>query len=178
MRPPIRRPQEKSIPGLRLASDGNVTAYTGKEELGQGMSTAQTQLVAEELCMPFERVNLIVADTPFHTRSGRDLGQPVASRQFQSQQPGGRVRYGPRGSRCNWAPKRLNLPADQLIAVDGMIRSKSDATKKVGYGELVAGNKFNLKVDPAAKRKPASEWTVLGKPIGRPDMAQMATGHI
>ena len=31
---------------LAIGSDGTVTAYTGKEELGQGMSTAQTQLVA------------------------------------------------------------------------------------------------------------------------------------
>ena len=42
-------------------------------------------------------------------------------------------------------------------------RSKSDAAKKVSYGELVAGKKFDLKLDPKAQRKPASEWTVLGK---------------
>ena len=48
---------------IAIASDGSVTAYTGKEELGQGMSTAQIQLVAEELCIPLKRVNLVVADT-------------------------------------------------------------------------------------------------------------------
>jgi len=32
---------------IAIGSDGIVTAYTGKEELGQGMSTVQTQLVAE-----------------------------------------------------------------------------------------------------------------------------------
>src|SRR6202051_349001 len=35
---------------IAIGADGNVTAYTGKAEIGQGMSTAQTQLVAEELC--------------------------------------------------------------------------------------------------------------------------------
>ena len=48
---------------IAIGSDGSVTAYTGKEELGQGMSTAQTQLVAEEMCVPLNRVNLIAADT-------------------------------------------------------------------------------------------------------------------
>src|ERR1700722_9158561 len=48
---------------LAIASDGSVTAYSGKEELGQGISTAQTQLVAEELCLPFNRVKLIYCDT-------------------------------------------------------------------------------------------------------------------
>src|SRR4029077_10823834 len=34
---------------IAIAADGGVTAYTGKSELGQGISTAQIQLVAEEL---------------------------------------------------------------------------------------------------------------------------------
>jgi CO/xanthine dehydrogenase Mo-binding subunit len=48
---------------LAIAANGSVTAYSGKEELGQGISTAQTQLVAEELCVPLERVTLIYCDT-------------------------------------------------------------------------------------------------------------------
>jgi CO/xanthine dehydrogenase Mo-binding subunit len=32
---------------IAIAADGAVTAYTGKCELGQGMLTVQTQLVAE-----------------------------------------------------------------------------------------------------------------------------------
>src|SRR4029077_3200898 len=48
---------------IAIAADGNVTAYTGKAELGQGISTAQIQLVAEELCVAFNRVKLIYSDT-------------------------------------------------------------------------------------------------------------------
>ncbi|MFZ0337087.1 MAG: molybdopterin cofactor-binding domain-containing protein, partial [Terracidiphilus sp.] len=48
---------------IAIAADGSVTAYSGKEELGQGISTAQAQLVAEELSVPFERVKLIYCDT-------------------------------------------------------------------------------------------------------------------
>ncbi|HEX8801715.1 MAG TPA: molybdopterin cofactor-binding domain-containing protein, partial [Terriglobales bacterium] len=36
---------------LAIAADGTVTAYTGKCDFGQGIFTAQTQLVAEELCV-------------------------------------------------------------------------------------------------------------------------------
>ena len=59
---------------IAIASDGSVTAYTGKEELGQGMSTAQIQIVAEELCVPFHRVNLIVADTSLTPDQGVTSG--------------------------------------------------------------------------------------------------------
>src|SRR5690348_17079035 len=48
---------------IAIAADGSITAYSGKEELGQGISTAQTQLVAEELSVPFHRVKLIYCDT-------------------------------------------------------------------------------------------------------------------
>ena len=48
---------------IAIAADGSVTAYSGKEELGQGIATAQQQLVAEELSVPFERVHLIYCDT-------------------------------------------------------------------------------------------------------------------
>ncbi|MDH4063308.1 MAG: molybdopterin-dependent oxidoreductase, partial [Acidobacteriota bacterium] len=40
---------------LAIAADGSVTAYTGKCELGQGIQTAQVQLVAEELSVPLDR---------------------------------------------------------------------------------------------------------------------------
>ena len=36
---------------IALTADGTVTAYTGKCDFGQGIFTAQTQLVAEELCV-------------------------------------------------------------------------------------------------------------------------------
>jgi CO/xanthine dehydrogenase Mo-binding subunit len=160
---------------IAIGSDGKVTAYTGKEELGQGMSTAQMQLVAEELCVPFERVNLIVADTSMTPDQGVTSGSQSHPANFNHANLGGACATA-REALLQLGSKHLNIPADQLIAVDGTIRSKTDASKKATYAELLAGKKFDLKVDPAAKRKPASEWTVLGKPIGRPDMAQMATG--
>jgi len=160
---------------IAIASDGSVTAYTGKEELGQGMSTAQMQLVAEELCVPFHRVNLIVADTSLTPDQGVTSGSQSHPTNFNHGNLAGACATA-REALLQLGSKHLNIPADQLVAIDATIRSKSDPSKKVAYADLVAGKKFDIKVDPAAKRKPASEWTVLGKPIGRPDMPAMATG--
>ena len=68
---------------IAIAADGTVTAYTGKCELGQGLYTAQMQLVAEELCVPFDRVRLIQCDTSLTPDQGTTSGQPVASGQLQ-----------------------------------------------------------------------------------------------
>src|SRR5262249_16662132 len=40
---------------IAIAADGSVTAYTGKCELGQGLFTVQTQLIAEELGVRIDR---------------------------------------------------------------------------------------------------------------------------
>jgi hypothetical protein len=46
-----------SIPGWQYGADGAVTAYSGKEELGQGIfHRAANSLVAEELCVAFDIV--------------------------------------------------------------------------------------------------------------------------
>ena len=44
---------------ISIGADGIVTAYTGKCEMGHGLFTAQTQLVAEELCVRVDQVKLI-----------------------------------------------------------------------------------------------------------------------
>ena len=38
---------------VSINADGSITAFTGKCELGHGLYTSQTQLVAEELSVPF-----------------------------------------------------------------------------------------------------------------------------
>src|SRR5260370_592877 len=50
------RPQLDSW--IAIQSDGAVTAYTGKCELGTGLFTAQLQLVADELSVPLDRLRL------------------------------------------------------------------------------------------------------------------------
>src|ERR1700728_462044 len=48
---------------LSIAADGSITAYSGKIEFGQGFSTVQTQLVAEELFVSLSQVTVVFGDT-------------------------------------------------------------------------------------------------------------------
>src|SRR5436190_21021018 len=59
---------------LAVSSDGTVTAHTGKCDFGQGMLTVQTQLVAEELRVPIQRVKLIQCDTSITPDQGTTSG--------------------------------------------------------------------------------------------------------
>jgi CO/xanthine dehydrogenase Mo-binding subunit len=158
---------------LAIAANGSVTAYSGKEEIGQGISTAQQQLIAEELSVAFDRVHLIYCDTALTPDQAYTSG---------SQSHPANFRHGNLALACatarealaRMASQRIGIPVDQLSIANGVIAGRG---QKIGYGELVAGKRLNLTLNPDAKRKNPREWTVLGKPIGRPDMAAMATGQ-
>jgi len=160
---------------LAINADGTVTAYVGKCELGQGLYTAQTQLVAEELCVPFNRVKLIQCDTALTPDQGTTSGAQSHPTNFNQ---GALALAGAtaREALVEMASKQLGMPANQLSVKDGVVSSKSDASKKVAYTELIGGKKFNLPLNTLARRKNAAEWTVLGTSVPRVEIPAMATG--
>jgi CO/xanthine dehydrogenase Mo-binding subunit len=161
---------------IAIAADGNVTVYTGKCELGTGLYTAQAQLIAEELCVPLNRVKLIQCDTALTPDQGTTSGAQSHPTNF-NQANLAQACATAREALTKLASTRLAVSADLLDVKDGVVSVKSNASQKVTYGELIGGKKFNLSLDSTAKRKPASEWTILGKPIPRLDIPAMATGQ-
>jgi len=161
---------------IAIGADGSVTAYSGKEELGQGISTAQQQLVAEELSMPFERVKLIYCDTALTPDQAYTSGSQSHPANFNHRNLALACATA-REALFRMASERLGVPAEQLTASNGVITISADSSKNVTYAELVGGKKLKLMTDRSAKRKHPSQWKVLGKAIGRPDMAAMATGQ-
>jgi len=161
---------------VAIGSDGAITGYSGKEELGQGISTAQTQLVAEELSVPFDRVKLIYCDTAYTPDQGVTSGSQSHPANFNHNNLAQACATA-REALFRLAAERLGAPVSDLSASNGVISVKARPSSSITYGELVGGRKFNLAVDPKAKRKPASEWTVLGKPAKRPDIPAVMTGQ-
>jgi CO/xanthine dehydrogenase Mo-binding subunit len=161
---------------LSINADGTVTANTGKCELGQGLFTAQTQLIAEELSVPLNRVKLIQCDTALTPDQGTTSGAQSHPTNFNQ---GALALAGAtaREALFQMAAVRLSVPLDQLTVKDGVISVKSGTSKKVSYADLIGGKKFNLTLNTRAKRKNPSEWTVLGTPVRRLDIPAMATGE-
>src|SRR6266571_6294734 len=161
---------------IAISADGSVTAYTGKCELGHGLHTAQTQLVAEELSVPFERVKLIQCDTALTPDQGTTSGaqsHPTNFNQSNLALAGATARE----ALLLRASTRLGVPVGQLAVKDGVISVKTDPSRKVGYGELVGARSFGIALNPNVKRKSPGVWTVLGKPLPRVEIPAIATGR-
>ena len=161
---------------IAIGTDGTVTAYTGKCEFGQGLYTAQMQLVAEELSVPFNRVRLIQCDTSMTPDQGTTSGQQSHPTNFNRTNLALAAATA-RETLVRLAATRLGAPAQDLVAKDGTISVKATPARNVTYGALVGGRKFVVPLDPKATRKHPREWTVLGTPVPRVDMSAMATGR-
>ena len=162
---------------IAIAADGSVTAYTGKEELGQGIVIAQTQLVAEELCVPFERVNLIYCDTAFTPDQGYTSGSQSHPANFN---------HSNLAQACATAREALlRLASDRLGVPGGPARRSRrrdqregrSSRRKSATGTCSPGRNSTSRSTRSAKRKPASEWTVLGTPVKRPDIPALVTAQ-
>lgn len=64
---------------LAIDSEGSVLVYSGKVDLGTGVRTALTQIVAEELDVPMSRVTVVQGRHRADARPGDNFGKPFHS---------------------------------------------------------------------------------------------------
>ena len=161
---------------IAVKADGSITAFTGKCELGHGLYTAQTQLIAEELCVPFNRVTLVQCDTALTPDQGTTSGAQSHPTNFNNADlalAGATARE----ALVAMAAERLGVPAGQLAVKDGIVSVTGDSTKRVSYAQLIGGRTFNLTLNPSAKRRSPADWTILGTPVPRVEIPAMVTGR-
>jgi len=164
---------EKLDSWLAVASDGRVTAYTGKCDLGQGMYTVQTQLVAEELCVSINQVTLIQCDTSVTPDQGTTSGSQSKPTNFNTQNLA-QAAATAREALLGMAAQRLGVSVDQLTIENGVVTAKNG--RHVSYDELVGGKHFDITVSSTAKRRSPSEWRILGKAVPSMDRVALVTG--
>ena len=162
---------------IAIGQDGIVTAYTGKCDFGQGLYTAQMQLIAEELSVPFSRVRLIQCDTSMTPDQGTTSGQQSHPTNFNKTNLALAAATA-RETLVRLAATRFGGSASGLVAKDGVITaSDGPQSRRVTYAELIGGKKFEVQLDPKTARKHPREWTVLGTAVPRVDMRDMVTGR-
>jgi len=158
---------------LAIDPAGSVTLYSGKVDLGTGVSTALIQIVAEELDVPLAHVQIVEGDTALTPAQGKTWGS------LSIQNGGVQIRQAAATARralLQEAAKRLGVAAEDLSVEQGTVRSRSGG-KQVTYGELIGGKTFSLKVDKEAPLKDPAKYRIVGQPIARGDLPAKMTGQ-
>jgi nicotinate dehydrogenase subunit B len=157
---------------LAVNGDGTVTLYTGKVDLGQGLRIAMRQIAGEELGIGVDMIKYVEGDTALTPDQGRTSGSNGIQR------GGMQIRQAAATARAaliELAAQRLNVKGDDLVASNGEVRRKSGGTG-VRFADLIGGRNFNLKLDPKAPLKDPATYTLVGKPLARPDVPAKCTG--
>jgi CO/xanthine dehydrogenase Mo-binding subunit len=157
---------------LRIDPDGTVTFFTGKVELGQGILTALTQIVADELDVAPQRLQLVSGDT------ARTPNEGVTSGSQSIQDSGTALRMACAEARAlllQSAAARLGAPVAELQVRDGTVtRTGSDA--RTTYWE-VAGDTLQREATAQIAPKPANTHRFIGQNAPRRDIPAKVTGQ-
>jgi nicotinate dehydrogenase subunit B len=157
---------------LAVDGDGSVTVFCGKVDLGQGLRIAMRQIVGEELGIGVDKIKYVEGDTALTPDQGRTSGSNGIQRGGMQLR---RAAATARAALVGLAAQRLNISAGDLVAAAGEVRPKNGGTG-IGFAELIGARTFNLKLDPKAPLKDPATYTLVGKPLPRPDVPAKCTG--
>ena len=158
---------------LVIGRDDRVTVYAGKVELGTGVSTALRQIVAEELDLPVERITWVQGDSQLTVDQGRTVGSGSIKR------GGAQLRRAAAEARqalTEMAATKLNVPASQLEISDGVVSVPGDASRRLTFGALLGGGRFERTISGRAPVKTTSQYKVVGHPVPRVEIPAKMTG--
>ena len=171
--PPKTVDKEALDAWLTIGGDGRVTVFSGKVDLGTGTRTALAQIAADELDVPFERIEMVMGDT------GTTPDQWLTGANLTIAQGGAELRRAAASARAALlarAAERLGAPATDLVVADGVVRVKGNPSRFVAYSELI-GEGFRIKVDPKIAVKKHTDYKVVGKSIPRVDIPAKVNGE-
>lgn len=176
---------------IKISDEGMVTIFSPNPEIGQGVKTSMPMLIAEELDVPWENVNVVqgILDTQNYQRQVAGGSQSIRFGWDALRQTGATARQ----MLVNAAAARWGVDASECSAKQGVITNGAGET--LGYGE-VANDAAVLENARAAERaakietlaegeempvetialKDPKDFTLIGTDVGNVDIDKIITG--
>ena len=170
---------------LQIDAAGAVTAFFGKMDMGQGVDISIAQIVAEELDVPLDGVEVVMGDTALTVNQGGASGSSGL------EEGGITLRNAAAEARrvlLQLGAERLDVPVQRLGTVDGAVVVHADPSRRVGYGELIGGRHFDvslewngrygngLRASGIASPKDPAAYQVVGQSAVRRDLPGIVMG--
>jgi CO/xanthine dehydrogenase Mo-binding subunit len=166
-----------------IREDNTATFHVGKTDLGQGTGTAFRQIMADELDMPYDRTTCVMGSTDVTVDQGGSGGSDALQADGW---PMRRVAAEARRVLLEMAAARFAVPVAQLTVADGVVSVAADPAKRVTYGELIGGRRFNVtltgnNVDATtgvARIKSVQDLKIVGQSPQRYDIPAKVDGSL
>ncbi len=169
-----RRQPEDFNAYLLVGEDGRVTCFTGKIEMGQGVITSLPQMLADELGVALDTVDIVMGDTDLCPWDMGTFGS-LTTRVF-----GPQLRAAAAEARevlVELAAETLQVAKDRLAVANGVVFDRNRPETKVTYAQLTQGKKVERHLEEKPGVKPVSELEIIGKGFLRRDSLEKVTGQ-
>ena len=157
---------------ISIGPPGTVTVFTGKGELGQGILTALSQIVADVMDVAFHRIAIVSPDTSRTPDEGQTSGS-------QSVEYGGEAlrvaAIEARALLIAAAAAKGDVPAARLTVLDGVVRDQQTAWSTT-YWDVVTDGMLHRRAAGDVPQKPASQHTIIGQSVPRIDIPPKVRG--
>ncbi len=156
---------------IKISDEGMVTIFSPNPEIGQGVKTSMPMLIAEELDVPWEHVNVVqgVLDTENYTRQLAGGSQSIRLGWEPLRQTGATARQ----MLVNAAAARWGVDASECTASKGVITNAKGET--LGYGDVVKEAAM-LEIPENVGLKDPKDFTVIGQDAINVDIDKIVTG--
>jgi nicotinate dehydrogenase subunit B len=166
-----------------IREDNTATFFVGKTDLGQGTGTAFRQIMAGELDMPFENTSCVMGRTDVTVDQGGSGGSDALQTDGY---PMRRVAAEARRVLLDLGATHLGVPASALVVSDGIISVAAEPARRISYGELIGGRRFNITLTGkntdtttgVAPLKPVQELKPVGQSPRRYDIPAKVDGSL
>jgi len=158
---------------LHISEAGEITAFTGKVEVGQDIRTSLAQVVAEELHVPTPSIRMVMGDTdltPFDMGTFGSLTTRIMSPQLR------KVAATAREVLVDLAAEALKEDRSVLSVSGGKVVS-SKTGKSISYAELTRGRKLTEKIAAQPLTVPVEKWVTAGKAERKTSAREIVTGR-
>ena len=157
---------------VHINTSGKVTIYSHRAEMGQGVYQSIPQMIAEELEVDLDKVNIVFAQGD-QKKYGNQItgGSSTVRGSYKSLLKLGATA---RTMLITAAAAKWNVSADECYAENGNVIHKPSG-KKFHYGELVL-DASKLETPKEVKLKDRSEYKLIGKPLRRQDTKLKTNG--
>jgi nicotinate dehydrogenase subunit B len=166
-----------------IREDNTATFYVGKTDLGQGTGTAFRQIMCDELDIAYDNTSCVMGRTDVTVDQGGSGGSDALQTDGY---PMRRVAAEARRVLLDMASMRFGVPVAGLVVSKGVISVAADPSKKITYGELIGGKKFNVTLTGkntdtttgAARVKPVQQLETVGQSPQRYDIPPKVDGSL
>ncbi len=159
---------------VRINTDGTASFALHRAEVGQGMTTSVAMMIAEELDLPLNKVNITLADARPELLMNQLTGGSNSTRSIYL--PVRTAAAIARAQLVATAAKQWNVTPQSLSTANGMVTHSSGLSASYGSLATAAASATTTPV-AAPALKPESEFTIIGTPQNRIDALDIVTGR-